>query len=1024
MNAFSASGLDTCGCCQENIPQPVIYNRPGMPALNYRIGTYSTFLRRMLAHLASQTIPPNEPDGTRPFLSFTTRALDDPAIALLDAWATVADVLTFYQERIANEGYLRTATERLSVLELARTVGYELSPGVAAETFLAFTVEDASGAPGIATVPRGTKVTSIPVQEQLPQTFETGAGITARAEWNSLHPRLFRPQELAISNNRLYLLGISTGFSADTPEIPVEDVYPLDPTMSLPSGKVQTIEVKQIYFTGMSTDLKEGDLLLFAGTNPDNQVKTLILPVKSVTVKTELTQIQVELGEEIKIEPQEEPKTKPPRITFKAIFLKPGTIRLSALPFEKNYVENMVTKRTWRERDITAFLSIQGWSGRDLVRNIKTSQNIKLPPSDTGVSSRNLVRSIKTSQNIKLPPPDTGVFNFRVRTSPFGNNAPRWDSLPLNQRYEDENKGKPVPYPEPGWDSEEPDITLGPVNGSYIDKYGVDFFLERTFPEITKGSWLLLETNLIPEKDSIPEKNLIPKLYPYRVAMTAETSLADFSLNAKTTGVKVEKVPDSADLTIFKVRSTTVHAASKLQELADLPIEEALAKDSISIQLDGMVLGLQVGQPLILNGERDDLIGVTNSEVLILSDILHSDGFTTLFFKDPLKHSYVRKTVTINANIVISTHGEIVNEVLGSGNGAQPNQQFTLKKPPLTYISASTAKGSQSTLQVKVNGIKWQEVQSLFGLDTHSEGYIVRIEDDGNVRVIFGDGNMGARLPSGAENVSATYRSGIGLSGMLEADRLTQLKTRPLGIRSVTNPLPTNGAAEPESRDSARVNASLTTLTLDRIVSLKDFENFARGFAGTGKAQAIALRKGGTELVHITIAAAASHNKDDSSTLATNVVDSESSLFKNLVEAIKKASDPAQKFLIDSYQMLFFNVKAKVLVDPRYIIPDVLAAVETMLIDTFSFEKRNFGQAVTEAEVVTVAQSVPGVIAIDLDQLYRYQDGESPPDPDEQIVPEVLDANSACWNKKDNTIQPAQLLLINPVGINLEEMKP
>ena len=42
----------------------------------------------------------------------TARDPDDPAIALLDAWATVADVVTFYQERIANEGFLRTATER------------------------------------------------------------------------------------------------------------------------------------------------------------------------------------------------------------------------------------------------------------------------------------------------------------------------------------------------------------------------------------------------------------------------------------------------------------------------------------------------------------------------------------------------------------------------------------------------------------------------------------------------------------------------------------------------------------------------------------------------------------------------------------------------------------------------------------------------------------------------------------------------------------------------------------------------
>jgi len=52
----------------------------------------------------------------------------------LDGWATVADVLTFYQERIANESYLRTAIERRSLLELARKIGYELRPGIAAGT--------------------------------------------------------------------------------------------------------------------------------------------------------------------------------------------------------------------------------------------------------------------------------------------------------------------------------------------------------------------------------------------------------------------------------------------------------------------------------------------------------------------------------------------------------------------------------------------------------------------------------------------------------------------------------------------------------------------------------------------------------------------------------------------------------------------------------------------------------------------------------------------------------------------------
>ena len=95
-------------------------------------------------------------------------------------------MLTFYQERIANEGYLRTATERRSILELAALIGYQLNPGVAANAHLAFQVDDAAGAPASAIVPRGMRVQSVPGQGELPQPFETSEEITARVEWNAL----------------------------------------------------------------------------------------------------------------------------------------------------------------------------------------------------------------------------------------------------------------------------------------------------------------------------------------------------------------------------------------------------------------------------------------------------------------------------------------------------------------------------------------------------------------------------------------------------------------------------------------------------------------------------------------------------------------------------------------------------------------------------------------------------------------------------------------------------------------------
>ena len=132
--------LNNCGCCAGTGAESpaVIENRPGLPAVAFRAGVHSQFKATLLAALSSQKHPA--------LRDLRTRETDDFTIALLDAFAGMADVLTFYSERIANEAYLRTATERRSVLELARAIGYELDPGVAAGVMLSFIVEGGAGA--------------------------------------------------------------------------------------------------------------------------------------------------------------------------------------------------------------------------------------------------------------------------------------------------------------------------------------------------------------------------------------------------------------------------------------------------------------------------------------------------------------------------------------------------------------------------------------------------------------------------------------------------------------------------------------------------------------------------------------------------------------------------------------------------------------------------------------------------------------------------------------------------------------
>src|SRR5882724_4768305 len=182
--------LNDCGCCEgitAIVPGPV-FNRPGLSQVRYRVGTQVDFLRSALAALSDPELSA--------LRSLTTRDTDDFTIALLDGWATLADVLTFYQERIANEFWLRTATERDSILRLAQLIGYRLKPGVAAETPLAFLLDETPGAPTEVTIKVGSKVQSVPGADEKPQTFETIEEIETRMSWGALKPQTFGPQQI------------------------------------------------------------------------------------------------------------------------------------------------------------------------------------------------------------------------------------------------------------------------------------------------------------------------------------------------------------------------------------------------------------------------------------------------------------------------------------------------------------------------------------------------------------------------------------------------------------------------------------------------------------------------------------------------------------------------------------------------------------------------------------------------------------------------------------------------------------
>jgi predicted phage baseplate assembly protein len=236
--------------------------------------------------------------------------------------------------------------------------------------------------------------------------------------------------------------------------------------------------------------------------------------------------------------------------------------------------------------------------------------------------------------------------------------------------------------------------------------------------------------------------------------------------------------------------------------------------------------------------------------------------------------------------------------------------------------------------------------------------YTTRIDDDGSTVVQFGDGVHGARLPTGQENVRATYRKGVGTAGNVKAGQLTTLLIRPLGLKAAQNPVPAVGGDDPEPRDGARDNAPLQVRTLDRVVSLLDYEDFARAYSGIAKALATWSWDGQHRGVFLTVAG------PQGAPVADDVLG-------KLEAAIRKAGDPYVPLRLKSYRPAAFRIRFKVKVDPAYDKPAVLVRAVAHLRDRFSFAARAFGQPVALAEVVATLQATPGVVAIDVDRLVR-----------------------------------------------------
>ncbi len=1009
-----------CGCCAGTAVQTPIARDgtlPGQSSVPYRVGTWSSFRQSMLARLSSSDYPA--------LAGLKTRDSDDFSIALLDAAAVVLDILSFYQERLANEGYLGTAQQPRSLTELSRLVGYQPSPGVAAATYAAFTLKSAPGqAPDptstAITIPQGTQVQSVPPQGQTAQTFETAANIAAKAEWNALAVQTTAPW-----------------------------VAPGTLTYSGTSGP------GRVYLTGTATQLNLGDSLLILGVNreiwsassaqaPSGEWGVVTLTKVCVDAVRNLT--YVEWAAPLSVAQSDSSSPAAPESM-------PMSVSSASHAAHPAAMSRLASARTGsasaRAKPVSARAEFTGGAANSDVASSDVA-NLSVPTFEeerAGILNR---YGYNKYRGPRQPPPLIGmtavpnsafddspwtaakVFAFRQKGALFGYNAP-------NPNLFATSSGGPLagglispvaiggagpPYQWNNYQIRQ--LPLGNATTPVID-------LDATYPKAVVGSWFALVTGGAAQL--------------YRVAGAQTIARNDFGLSGKVTELAPDYYGDSLlrpDSGAFPLNATEVWLQSDQLGVAAQPLNYPLYGALIDLQnlrpdLIGMAVVALCGKqqkitlrsgnlglnfipddgtaaipvspgdvfsiidpaalPPLTNGVFPDWTQATQPLVLYVQDVNGRTGqiadpatlsavaalnqfdltpsvtsdpwvseyalvsvvqgtpvpyaHTQIKLQSPLSYCYERASTTVNANVALVTHGQSVSEILGSGNASTPNQSFTLRQSPLTYIQAPTPSGRQSTLDVQANGVSWSEVDSLYGAAPTQTAFEVFNQANGSAEVVFGDGDEGALLPTGQNNLIANYRIGLGSSGNVAANTLTTLIDRPLGVSGVTNPQTATGGQDADSPEDIRSSAPLSVLTLGRAVSLIDYANYAASFAGIAKAHALWMPSGPSRGVFLTVAGVAGTALPQSSpTLA------------NLLASLQDYGNPLVPLSVQSFIETLFGFTAYVKYDPSYQQPAVTAAIQVSLAASFGFARRDFGDGVTVDEVSTVIQNVPGVIAV------------------------------------------------------------
>jgi hypothetical protein len=314
--------------------------------------------------------------------------------------------------------------------------------------------------------------------------------------------------------------------------------------------------------------------------------------------------------------------------------------------------------------------------------------------------------------------------------------------------------------------------------------------------------------------------------------------------------------------------------------------------------------------------------------------------------------SYNRFDTVIYGNTALTGHGESQSQkFLGSGDATQSNQEFDFEVKDISFESnREFPAGVRCAIDIIVEGRTWLQVANINDSGPEDAHYLVRMKEDGTLKMIFGDGIHGRRLPSGNNNIRIAYKLGVGLSGNLSPFSLEKaLKPHHL-IEGVIQPVATSGGNDMEAAESMRENAPASVLTLERAVSLSDFTHLTMSNSSVWQARAYRVKPGRARKEKIKVA----------------VVPAGGGALGNLqpdLEAFLTSHGlPALTIEVVPFASLIFDLNVTIRVkDDAFDADFVTQEAKQTLLETFSLQHRKLGEPLYRSQIFHAVEAVQGV---------------------------------------------------------------